>query len=147
MPDCCRRGHPHATFRYQSPNGRWHCQECRRLAAALFRRGIKFSQEQPFKRTIIAPLPKPSSTVINTTPLTKQVERLIPRAWPSHMRDDIAQDILLAIFAGELDTTSMNSSTVKAFTAKWRREQSPYSEFTVVDIVEVSDTGGKRGFI
>lgn len=62
-----------------------------------------------------------------------RVNDLVPRAFPEHMRADICQNIMLALFEGEVTLAEIeaNQSQLTWFAKRWRGEQRPYQEVQV----------------
>lgn len=62
-----------------------------------------------------------------------RVNALVPRAFPEHMRADICQGVLLALYEGTVTMAELeaNRHKLRWFVKKWYREQAPYREVSV----------------
>lgn len=62
-----------------------------------------------------------------------RINDLVPRAFPEHMRADICQSVMLALYEGEVTLAEVeaNSNRMSWFVKRWRKEQTPYQEVSI----------------
>lgn len=62
---------------------------------------------------------------------------LVPRGFPDHMRADICQSVMLALYEGEitLDELEKNKASVRWFIKKFYRDQMPHQETRIEPLI------------
>ncbi len=67
-----------------------------------------------------------------------RVNDIVPHAFPEHMRADICQSIMLALYEGTITLAELeaNRANLTWFAKKWRKEQAPWQEVLAPGITD-----------
>lgn len=73
-----------------------------------------------------------------------RVNSLVPKTFPEHMRADICQSVMLALYEGDISLPELesNKTNMRWFVKRYYREQSPYQEIHI----DLSDRGDDRPY-